>query len=557
CEIRRISRCESREAGPSAAINVVLGKCRTSPLFSFFLALGIVLTGCSPSGKTRYSGDTIVFSSIGDASFLNPVLAGDASSAEINDLVYNGLVKYDKNLVLTSDLAESWEVSDGGKTIIFKLRKNVKWHDGAPFTSADVVFTYNCLVNPDIISPRSGRFKMIKNVEAPDDYTFVVKYASPYSPALESWGLGIIPKHIFEKCDFQKNPANRNPVGTGAYKFVKWVSGEKIILEKNKEYFEPTGNIGRIIYRIIPDSSVQFLELEKQGIDSMSLTPHQYKFKTDGVEFNKNYNKFRYTAFQYAYIGYNLTNPLFQDKRVRRAIAYAIDKKALVDAVLLGCGKEISANYPPSSWAYNPDTEKLRYDPVKARALLDEAGWKDSGAGGARQKDGLKFSFTLLTNQGNKMREESATIIQSQLKDAGIDMKIRILEWATLINRHIDRKDFDAVLLGWSLAVDPDCYSLWHSSEIRPGGFNFISYSNPEVDALIEKGRRSFDRAERKKIYGEIQNIISADQPCCFLYAPDSLSVVASRFQGIEPTAAGISHNFLKWHVPANLIKYK
>ncbi|MCD6311843.1 MAG: peptide-binding protein, partial [Elusimicrobia bacterium] len=517
----------------------------------------VILSGCSPAKKTHNSGATIVFSSIGDASYLNPVLAGDSASAEINDLVFNGLVKYDKNLVLTGDLAESWEVSGDGKTIIFKLRKNVKWHDGEPFTSADVVFTYECLVNPDIISPRSGRFKMIKSVTAPDDYTLVVKYARAYSPALESWGLGIIPRHIFDKEDFQKNPANRNPVGTGAYKFVKWVSGEKIILEKNKEYFEETGNITRIIYRIIPDSSVQFLELKKQGIDSMGLTPHQYKFKTGDDEFNKNYSKFRYTAFQYAYLGYNLANTLFKDRMVRRAIAHAIDKKAIVDSVLLGCGQEIAANYPPSSWAYNPDAEKLDYDPGKARMLLSEAQWKDSDGDGVRDKNGREFSFTLLTNQGNKMREEAATIIQSQLKEVGIDVNIRILEWATLINRHIDSRDFDAVVLGWSLAVDPDCYSLWHSSEVRPGGFNFISYSNPAVDSLIEKGRRSFDREERRKIYGEIQNIIAADQPCCFLYAPDSLSVVASRFHGIEQTKAGISHNFLKWFVPEHMIKYK
>ncbi len=531
--------------------------CRTSPFFVAAFCAAVILTGCSPAEKSHNSGDTIVFSSIGDASYLNPVLAGDSSSGEINDLVYNGLVKYDKNLVLTGDLAQSWEVSDDGKTIIFKLRKNVKWHDGMPFTSSDVVFTYESLVNPDIISPRSGRFKMIKSVNAPDAHTFVVKYAISYSPALESWGLGIIPKHIFDKGDFHKNPANRNPVGTGAYKFVKWVSGEKIILEKNKGYFEETGNITRIIYRIIPDSSVQFLELKKQGIDSMGLTPHQYKFETDDDEFNKNYNKFRYTAFQYSYMGYNLTNPLFKDRRVRRAIAHAIDKKAILDSVLLGCGQEISANYPPSSWAYNPDAEKLEYDPGKARKLLDEALWKDSDGDGVREKKGRKFSFTLLTNQGNKMREEAATIIQAQLKDVGIGVNIRILEWATLINRHIDRRDFDAVVLGWSLGVDPDCYSLWHSDEIRKGGFNFISYSNPAVDFLIEKGRRSFDREGRKKIYGEIQNIIAADQPCCFLYAPDSLSVVASRFHGIEQTKAGISHNFLKWYVPENLIKYR
>lgn len=521
------------------------------------LCAAAFLQGCSPGERGREEGEAIVFAMLGDASYLNPVLAGDSASSEINDLVYNGLVKYDKDLVLVGDLARSWEVLDGGKTIVFKLRDDVKWHDGRSFTAGDVVFTYQCLVNPDIISPRSGRFKMIESVKATDEHTLVVKYSRAYSPALESWGLGIIPKHIFEQGDFDKNPANRKPVGTGAYKFVKWQSGEQIVLEKNSEYFEETGNITRIIYRIIPDSSVQFLELRKRGIDSMGLTPHQYRYETDDEEFNRNCNKFRYGAFQYAYMGYNLTNPLFKDRRVRRAISYAINKKAIVDAVLLGCGVQIHSNYPPSSWAYNPDVEKFDYDPVRARALLDEAGWRDTDGDGVRDRDGRKFSFTILTNQGNKMREEAATIIQSQLKEAGIASEIRILEWATLINRHIDRRDFDAVVLGWSTAVDPDCYSLWHSSEARPGGFNFVSYKNPEVDALIDKGRMSFDRGERKKIYGRIQEMIASDQPYCFLYAPDSLTVVASRFHGIEPARAGISHNFLKWYVPEDLIKYK
>ena len=534
------------------AINIF----HTGSLVAAVCAL-LLLQGCSSQQRNPDAGETIVFAMLGDASYLNPVLAGDSASAEINDLVYNGLVKYDKDLVLVGDLALSWEVRDGGKTIIFKLRENVKWHDGRPFTADDAVFTYQCLVNPDIISPRSGRFKMIESVEAPDAHTLVVKYSMAYSPALESWGLGLIPRHIFDQGDFDKNPANRKPVGTGAYRFVKWVSGEQIVLEKNSEYFEETGNISRIIYRIIPDSSVQFLELRKQGIDSMGLTPHQYKYNTDDEGFSGNYNKFRYPAFQYAYMGYNLKNPLFEDRIVRRAISRAIDKKAIVDAVLLGYGGQIHSNYPPSSWAYNPDVEKFGYDPARAMALLDEAGWKDSDGDGWRDRNGRKFAFTLLTNQGNKTREEAATIIQSQLKDVGIEVSIRILEWATLINRHIDRRDFDAVVLGWSLAVDPDCYSLWHSSEARAGGFNFVSYKNPEVDALIEKGRMSFDREERKMIYGRIQELIAGDQPYCFLYAPDSLTVVASRFRGIEPTRAGISHNFLKWYVPEDLIKYK
>ena len=503
------------------------------------------------------SGETIVLSSIGEPSYLNPLLATDSASGDINSFVFNGLTKYDKNLKITGDLAESWEIRDGGLTIIFHLRKGVFWHDGKPFTSRDVLFTYQKLVAPNVLTPFSSDYKRIKSVEIPDNYTVVVRYREPFAPALESWGIGIIPEHIFSKGDFNKNPANRKPVGTGPYKFLRWDSGEKIVLVKNENYFEKMGNISRIVYRIIPDSTVQFLELKKQAIDMMGLTPYQYKIEAKGKFFDRFYRKFDYPSFSYTYLGFNLKNPLFKDREVRQAIAYAIDKKAIIDAVLLGEGVPISAPYPPTSWAYNPNVRKYPYDPAKAESILEKTGWIDRDGDGVREKNGRKFSFTVLTNQGNKMREECATIIQDELRKVGIEMKIRILEWASFIHQYIDPRKFDAVILGWALSRDPDQYSIWHSSEMRKGGYNFISYSNPEVDRLLVAGRRTFDVEKRKKIYFRIQKILAEDQPYCFLYVANSLPALHSRFQGVEVAPAGIMYNFVKWRVPKNLIKYK
>ncbi|MCD6412859.1 MAG: peptide-binding protein [Elusimicrobia bacterium] len=524
--------------------------------FSAAVLSAFLFAGCGKTAKAP-SGDTIVFSSIGEPSYLNPLLATDSASGDINGFVFNGLTKYDKDLKITGDLAESWDVTPDGLTIVFHLRKNVLWHDGKPFTSRDVLFTYEKLVDPKVLTPFSSDYKRIASVRIPDDYTVKVKYKEPFAPALESWGIGIIPEHIFSKGDFNKNPANRKPIGTGPYRFVRWDPGEKIILEKNENYFEKTGNISRIVYRIIPDATVQFLELKKQAIDIMGLTPYQYKFEATGKLFDRFYKKFNYPSFSYTYLGFNLKNLLFRDKKVRQAIAYAIDKKAIIGAVLQGEGVPISAPYPPTSWAYNPNVKKYPHNSEKAKILLEKAGWRDRDGDGIREKDGRKFSFTVLTNQGNKMREECATIIQDELKKVGIEMKIRILEWASFIHQYIDPRKFEAVILGWSLSRDPDQFSIWHSSEMRKGGYNFVSYSNPEVDRLLAEGRRTFDIEKRKKIYFRLQEILADDQPYCFLYVGNSLPAVHSRFRGVAVAPAGIMYNFVKWRVPENLIKYK
>jgi len=515
-------------------------------------------------------GDAYIEASIGDASYLNPILATDSASGDINGLVYNGLVKYDKNIKLIGDLAESWEVKKGGLEIVFHLRRNVCWHDGYPFTSEDVKFTYEKLIDPKVKTPYSADYLLVKKLETPDPYTVKITYKEPFAPALESWGMGIIPKHIFIQGDFNSHPANRSPIGTGPYQFKEWKTDEKIILEANPDYFEDRlpgrkdriyPYINRYVYRIIPDQAVQFLELRRESIDSMGLTADQYKAYS---EFFLKYNKFRYPAFAYTYFGFNLRNSLFKEKKVRQAMAYAINKKEIIDGVLLGLGKPASGPFPPSSWAYNPKVKDYEYNPEKAKQLLAECGWIDSdGDGwlefrhegrGTRQPS--RFEFTLMTNQGNKARALSAEIIQMHLKKIGIKVNIRIVEWSAFIHQFIEKRNFDAVILGWSLSRDPDQFSIWHSSQKELGKYNFVSYENPKVDKLLEEGRKTFDLEKRKKIYWQIHEILNEEQPYCFLYYPDALPVVHKRFIGPEVAPLGLGWNFVKWYVPKSQQKY-
>jgi len=533
-------------------------------LVALFLCSGL-LTGCDEENFIAVEqdqdtsvayGDTIIMGTIGDASNLIPPLASDASSSTITGHVYNGLIRYDKNMRFEGDLAESWDISDDGREITFHLRKGVKWHDGEPFTSADVLFTYKLMIDPETPTAYAERYKQVEEAMAPDAYTFKVRYAEPLAPALASWAMGICPEHLLKDEDISTSELARNPVGTGPFRFVKWDPGEQIVLERNEDYFEGAPYIKRIVYRIVPDTTTMFLELQSGGLDYMGLTPLQYARQTESPAFNRRFNKYRYPAFAYTYLGYNLRKPMFQDRRVRQAISYAIDKQEIVDGVLLGLGQPATGPYKPGSWPYNPEVQRYPYAPDKARALLDAAEWKDRDGDGVRDKDGQALAFTILTNQGNDQRIKAGEIIQRRLQEVGIEVKLRVIEWASFLKEFIHPGRFDATILGWTIPVDPDGYNIWHSSKTGPRELNFIGYSNPEVDRLLEQGRRVLGVDKRRPVYHRLQEILAEDVPYTFLYVPDSLPVVARRFHGIEEAPAGIMHNFNRWYVPESQQKY-
>ncbi|MHB8909147.1 MAG: peptide-binding protein [Syntrophales bacterium] len=524
------------------------------------MTLALAATACSPEDPHRAPagsaaaapayGDIMVEGSIGDASNLIPLISSDSTSHQIAGMIFNGLIKYDKDVNVVGDLAESWEISKDGLVITFHLRKGVRWHDGRPFTAQDVLYTYQVTVDPKTPTAYAGDFLKVKKAEVLDDHTFRVTYDKPFAPALMSWSVGILPKHLLAGKDITTSPLGRHPVGTGPYKFKEWVTGQKIVLVSNPDYFEGRPYIDGYIMRIIPDVATMFLELRANGIDQMALTPLQYTRQTESPFFKKNYNKFRYLSFAYTYLGYNLRNPLFADKRIRQAIAYAVNRGEIIDGVLLGLGKPATGPYKPGTWAYNPNVRVYPYDPAKAKALLAEAGWADANGDGIIEKGGRPFEFELITNQGNEVRAKCAEIIQRRLAEVGIRMKIRVVEWAAFVNDFINKRKFDATILGWTIPMEPDLYDVWHSTKTGPQELNFISYKNEEVDALIVKARETFDQKLRKQCYDRIQEILADEQPYLFLYVPDALPIIHARFRGVEVAPLGIAWNFIKWYVP-------
>jgi peptide/nickel transport system substrate-binding protein len=517
------------------------------PALVLFLASLCILPGCGQ--KVERNPNTFVESSIGDARRLNPVIANDASSGEINDQIFNGLVKYDKDIKLVGDLAERWTIENGGKTITFHLRKGVKWHDGVEFTAEDCLFTYKKLIDPNVATPYSSSYMDVKKAEVAGKYVFRVTYNEPFSPALESWAMGIIPRHLLEGKDINTDNFNRHPIGTGPYRFREWISAQKIVLDANDGYFEGRPNIDQFIYRIIPDSSTMFQELLFGGVDMMGLNPLQYLRKSESPRIKENYRKFRYPANAYTYMGYNLRSPLFEEVKVRQALSYAIDRQGIIEGILLGIGRPCTGPFSTVSWAYNPNARSYKYDPERARRMLTAAGWKDKS--GVREKNGRPFRFTIMTNQGNNERIRTAEIIQQNLKAVGVKVDIRVMEWQAFLEQ-IDKRSFDVIILGWSMSRDPDLYDIWHSSKTRKGEYNFIGYSNPVVDRLLVEGRRTFSIKKRKKIYYRIHAILAEEQPYAFLYVPDATPIVHKRFKGIEVAPLGIFYNFREWYVPKN-----
>jgi peptide/nickel transport system substrate-binding protein len=525
--------------------------------FTFLLicsSIILLLFGCSKEPEIKYP-NTITIGLLSDAKRLLPLLASDSASAEISGYIFNGLTKYDKDIKIIGDLAESWDISPDGLKIIFHLRKGVKWHDGAELTTEDVLFTYKTVTNPNIPTPYSSIYGPVKKVEVLNRYNIKITYKEPYAPALESWGMGIIPKHVLEGKDLTSPEINRHPVGTGPYKLKDWVTGQKIVLEAFPDYFEKKPNIDRFIARIIPDTATMFLELKFGGIDFMGITPPQYKLQANTDFFNKYFQKFRYPAFGYTYLGYNLLNPMFSNKRVRQAIAHAVNKNEIIAGVLLSYGTPCTGPFPPESWAFNASVKDYEYNPDKAIKILSELGWKKN-ARGLLEKNGKIFSFTVITNQGNEARLKAAQIIKEQLKKVGIEMNIKVLEWQAMLHEFIDKKRFEAVIMGWALSRDPDIYDIWHSSKTKEGEFNFISYKNEEIDRLLIEGRQTFDMTKRKKIYHRIHEILAEEQPCTFLYVPDALPVLHKRFKGVEKAPIGIWYDFIYWHVPKNKVEW-
>lgn len=502
----------------------------------------------STQGKHQEK-DHLIVGTIGSPSIFNPYFSADSSSGQIEALLYNGLITYDPKLQPIPDLAESWKVSKDGYSWTFHLKKGVRFHDGVEVTAQDVVFSYQIPRQKGYSGPRGSDFEKIKSIEAMDRYTVNFTLKEPYAPFLSTCTYAILPAHLLRDVPMEKlaeHPFNtKQPVGTGPFRFAKWEDGQYIELTAHADYFKGKPKIQHLYFRIVPDQNAQLIHLQSGGMDWMSIPATDLAI---GKLFEKQ-GKIRLhssPSLSYTYIGYNLKLPLFQDLRVRQALTYALDRQSMVDIVLEGQGQVAHTHGSSLSWAYSDDIPELEFNPLKAKELLAEAGWKDTDGDGILDRNGKKFSFILLTNQGNKMREMVSQIVQDQWAAIGIEVKPRLMEWSAFIHDHVETKNFEAVLLGWSLGVDPDPTAIWHSKEMEKG-LNFGSYNNPEVDRLLEENTREMDQDKRKQLLVQFQKKVAEDQPFTFLYYANGITAYPTNLQGAMEHPVSTFYNIHNW----------
>ncbi len=468
---------------------------------------------------------------------LNPILATDSSSSEITGFLFNGLVKYDKDSsTIIGDLAKEFYFEDD-KTLIFKLRKNVSWHDGEKFSAKDIVFTYEVLVSPKISSPYSASFRFVKSVEAIDEFTIKVKYKKPYFKALETWMMGILPEHILKgEENLMSSSFNTDPVGTGPYKLHLLEHSKNIILKVNDDYFEGRAKIDEISFHVIADPMTRFLMLKSSALDVGGIEPMQYERQLNDEFFDK-FNIHENISRSYTYLGFNLRLDKFKNPKVREAISLAIDRQEIVKILFFNHAKVCTGPFLPGTKAFNENIKAPAQNIQKAKELLKEAGYDENNP----------FTFEIVTSNSSAIRPYAAQIMQHQLKKAGIIVNLRVMEWQAFLNMVVFPHKFDSVLLGWGLSPTPDPYMFWHSDNDKKGGFNLVGYKNDKMDKMIEDSQSMIDTKKLSKIWQEMFKMIVDDNPYLFLYIPNSITTINKNIKNVEPTVSGIWHNYIKW----------
>ncbi|HWI65755.1 MAG TPA: peptide-binding protein [Symbiobacteriaceae bacterium] len=569
------------------------------------LGASLVLSACTSSKKSGeptpskeasgpVKGGTYTVATTSDASNLNPILYQDTASSAIIEKVFDSLLGQNDKLEYVPELAtELPKVENGGLKWTFKLRQDVKWHDGTPFTSADVKFTFAAILHPYYTGTRSSGLKDLKGatplrslysatkaeikdkkvtqeagdkkmldaweawknggaIETPDKYTIIFNLDKVYAPAMAAiGGRWIIPEHLLKDqvgAKMKDSEFNRKPVGTGRFTFVEWKAGERIVLKANENWHGGRPNIDQYVWKIVPDANTAMAALEKGEVDNASIEVENFDhFKNDVPQVTLH----EWQGLSYQQLTLDLNNEFFKDKNVRHALAYAIDKENLVKKLLMGHGTTAWSHGTPQRWDYNPDVFKPANNKEKAKQLLDAAGWK-VGSNGIREKDGKKFAFDLVFVNSSKSYTEAAQVVQSEWKAVGIDVNLKGVDDATLLDLsdagNPDRKQPAVYIYGWSLGNEPDSYSIWACD----GSFNDIGFCNADVDKLLNEGRGEIDQAKRKVIYQNIQKILADEQPYIWLWFANNIEGINKRVKGpIAGVPNGIEWNIEKWWIEA------
>ncbi|MCB9671382.1 MAG: hypothetical protein H6734_18015 [Alphaproteobacteria bacterium] len=550
-------------------------------------ALALVGCGGSDSGQPQGDGgenakrwptqDTLVIASQADIGSLIPVKPRTATDSFImaNLAIETIDSDFDCSLKKREGLAKSWEWSDDGKKITIKLHEGVTWEDGEPVTADDIKFSYELAANPNVASPRLGYLEYLKpdaNPRVIDDHTLEFEFTRAYDRDAQAAHVSLeaMPRHILGSADpgtLEGHPFATNPTFFGPWRLAKHIPNQSVILEPNWKYTGPEyrkPKLDRVVFKVIPEYSARIIALEKGDVDlvenlTIADVDRLRKEHPDDLDI-----KLRgYRAMDY--VGWNGTKfAPFNDIKVRQALAHAVDRDRIMKKILTGEDGTLYAKpavgtiTPELCGVHNDDIVPLAYDPEKAKGLLAEAGWTDSDGDGWLDKDGQKFAFTMVTNQGNKRRGDTAVEIQADLKKIGIDMSLDTKESNTFFER-VEHREYEAFLAGWSASLFIDPSTIWGTETLpdRPRPYNHTLYSNAEVDALISQGLNTPDPREAAPIWKDLQAKIYADQPYLFLWWLNIPVAIHKRFEGEKINVLSPYQDLHEWYVPADKVKYK
>lgn len=505
---------------------------------------------------------------------ITPLVSSDAYASEVQSYVLESLlIRNPDTLEWEGLIARSWQVSDDGLVITFQLRDDVAFSDGKPVTADDVVFTFNFIMNESIAAPRQRSYlEKIKSVTATNPHEVVFTFSEPYFESLSlAGGLSIMARHFYESYLDKPEEFNQSKgllLGSGPYRLVDpkgWTPDKGFVeLQRNPRYWgdvQPSFN--RIIWRVIENETAELTAFRNGEIDSYNARPIEYKNLKNDEQIKKNSNNYEYMSpiVGYSYIGWNQSRKgkptWFADKRVRQAMTYLTDRKRIIDEIMLGYGEVAISPFNPRTAQHNPVLKPREYALEKAKALLDEAGFKDSdGDGVLEDSEGKPFEFELVVFQDNKDSNRTVLLLKDLYARAGIKLIPKPTEWSVMLDL-LDKKDFDAITLGWTSGLETDIYQMFHSSQTKAGGDNFIGYKNPELDELIDKARATVDEEKRMPLWQKAEAIMFEDQPYTFLMRRKRLAFIDKRIKNLQMTKLGLNQLLpIEWYVPLALQKH-
>lgn len=469
-----------------------------------------------------------------DAGTMDPRLARDTSAARMQDLLFNGLVRLDPKLNPTPDLALSWRFTNP-TTLELKLRPNVVFHDGQTFTADDVVYTYTTLLDEKFGAPRRALYTPIRSVTAVDPLTVRFTLAQPYAPLLQYLDMGIVPRQAATRSAAE---FGNNPVGTGPFKLTRWQKGNRIEVAANERYFRGRPKLGGLSIRIIPDNNVRLVALESGDLQFIhSPVPPQ---ELERLEREDRLEVRKTSALGYTYLNLNTRDPILQDRRVRQALAYLTDRETIAEAIYFGMDTPGESFLIPGSFSYTGQVTLFPYNLERANQLLTQAGWVAKTPGGIREKNGQPLRLELVTNV-DPNRQQVLEFLQGEWRKAGVEARVRVYDFAAMLADLVAGK-YQVSLVGWLLLTDPDraAYLQFRTN----GASNYGKYSNPEIDRLLDRARAETNRAQRKVLYTQIAQRITADAPYIFVAYQGYVVVNDKRLDGFVVHPGGAWWSF-------------